>query len=178
MRLNRCIAKTLVATGLLVGSGVAVAAQDDAAAPLPVEFTGHVVCGDQVRPNTTEVGAGSFASRGGAWHPSATMSDPRLEGDYHISFDDDQYASPTGSSVGAGTWRIENGEGAWQGSYTILGFADHASVVTAPLAGEGAYEGLTAVWESAYDPVACAWDVRGLIIEGDVPAAPAPFSSQ
>jgi hypothetical protein len=106
------------------------------------------------------------------------MSDPRLEGDYYISFDDDQFVSPAGSSVGAGTWRIENDEGAWQGSYTRLGFADRASVVSTPLVGEGAYEGLTAVWESTHDPGPCGWEVRGLIIVGDVPAAPEPFSGQ
>ncbi len=80
--------------------------------------------------------------------------------------------------MGTGTWRIENEEGAWQGSYTVLGIGDRSSVVTAPLVGEGAYEGLTAVWESAYDPVACDWEVWGLIIEGDVPAAPEPFTGK
>ncbi len=170
----------LVAIGMLAGWSVAVVAQAESAAPqVPVDFTGHVVCGDQVRPFTPGTGGGDniiVRTRRGAWHPSGTMSDPRLQGDCYISYDDDEYVSPAGSSMGTGTWRIENEEGAWQGSYAVLGIGDRSSVVTAPLVGEGAYEGLTAVWESAYDPVACDWEVWGLIIEGDVPAAPEPFT--
>ena len=51
------------------------------------------------------------------------------------------------------------------------------TTVTTPLAGSGAYEGLTAIRESHHDASACSWDVRGLIIEGDVPAAPAPVTA-
>jgi hypothetical protein len=167
---------------VLANSAVGVAAQDEAPSPqLPVEFTGHVTCGDQVRANTseTDVGGGFLVrNRGAAWHQAATMSDSRMEGDYYVAFDDDQFVSPAGSRVGSGTWRIENDEGAWQGSYTRMGSAERASVVSTVLVGEGAYEGLTAVWESAHDPIACDWDVWGLIIEGDVPAAPEPFRSE
>ena len=103
MRVNRSIAM-LVALGAIVGPGTGAAAQT--ATPShqpPVAFTGNVLCGDQVRPDTTEFGDGVAKHRGGAWHPTATMSDPRLEGDYYISFDDDQYTKPLGTAVGAGT---------------------------------------------------------------------------
>jgi hypothetical protein len=167
----------MLAIGLLGGSTPGVAAQDGSTPPqAPVAFTGHVVCGDQVRESMVQLGAPPIMNRGGAWNPSATMSDPRLEGDYYISFDDDQYVGVPGPDVGAGTWRIENELGAWQGSYTVLALGNRSSVVTTPLAGEGAYEGLTAIWESTYDPVACEWDVWGAIIEGEVPAAPEPFT--
>ena len=175
MRRIGVIAGAFTSLGLMIGSSAVVTAQGSAPPEPPVAFTGHVVCGDQVRDNTIMTGV-PIQSRGGAWHPTATISDPRLEGDYHISFDDDQYIGAGAPDVGAGTWRIENDEGAWQGSFTVVLVGDHASVVTMPLVGEGAYEGLTAIWESAYDPVACDWDVWGAIFEGEVPAAPEPFT--
>jgi hypothetical protein len=180
MRQIRSISILLVSLSAVLGWSVGAAAQDKTApAQLPAEFTGHIACGPEVRSPTSETQGGVVQGRGGAWHPTATMSDRRLEGDYYISFDGDTYSSPAGTAVGAGTWRIENDEGAWQGSYTNVGFADGtASVVSTPLVGEGAYGGLTAIWESTYDGEACAWDVRGVIIEGDVPAAPEPFSGQ
>jgi hypothetical protein len=107
------------------------------------------------------------------------MSDPRLEGDYYISYDSNDYESSTVTSVGTGTWRIENGEGAWQGSFTNIKYPDSTTVVSTTLVGEGAYEGLTALWESTNRrPVECAWAVRGLILEGDVPAAPEPYLAE
>jgi hypothetical protein len=101
-----------------------------------------------------------------------------MEGSYYISYDSDEYRGSQGTtSVGSETWRIENGEGAWQGSSTGVNFADgHPSVLTIALVGEGAYEGLTAIWESVYNPSGlCSWDVRGVIIEGGPPAVPEPF---
>jgi hypothetical protein len=150
--------------------------QDGAVAETPVEFTGAITCGDMVRPETAEAGAGVTMNRGGAWNPVAvTMSDPRLAGDYYISFDSDVYTD--GSSVGTGTWRIQNDDGAWQGSYNILGVGDRGAVVTTPLVGEGAYDGLTAIWESTFDPLSCVWEVWGLISTSPLPAAPEPFLS-
>jgi hypothetical protein len=108
------------------------------------------------------------------------MSEPRLEGDYYMSYDTDEHRGPEGTtSVGSGTWRIENDEGAWQGTFTGVEFFDHVSTVSMPLAGEGAYEGQTAIWEVVHHPdsadAICNWDVRGVIIEGSPPAAPEPF---
>ena len=41
------------------------------------------------------------------------------------------------------------------------------------LTGEEAYEGLTAIWEDrfAFDAQTCHSDVRGVIVEGEMPAA-------
>jgi len=149
----------------------------------PVAFTGRIVCGPAVRTGVDESSPEGdlvrVRSRGWAWQPSATMSDPRLEGDYYISYDSDDYRSPTVTSVGSGTWRIENEEGAWQGSFTNIKYPDSTTIVSTALVGEGAYEGLTTLWESTnHRPSECAWAVRGLIIEGDVPAAPEPYTGQ
>jgi hypothetical protein len=106
------------------------------------------------------------------------MGDPRFEGRYSISYDTDSYVAPGLTAqdvVGAGTWRIENDDGAWQGSYHIMDPLDGEDVtVTVALAGEGAYEGLTAIVESAFDSVACVWQWRGLVVDGDLPPYPEP----
>ncbi|MEP7378117.1 MAG: hypothetical protein ABI725_00990 [Chloroflexota bacterium] len=107
------------------------------------------------------------------------MSDRRIEGDYYISYDGDDYLTGTVTTVGTGTWRIENAEGAWQGSFTNIKYPGSTTIVSTVLVGEGAYEGLTAVWESTnHRPVECAWAVRGLILDGDVPTAPEPYTGQ
>lgn len=171
---------TIITIGLVSGSALGVAAQDEAAAP--VEVSGTVYCGSPVAYGTTEshevtIGDATMrvvSERGNSWGPNAgVMSDARLQGDYTISFDSDAYYPPgmVGSvDVGAGTWRIVNDEGAWQGSYHILGGAP----VVVPLIGEGGYEGLTAIVESVFDGDACSWDWRGLIFEGEAPSYPEP----
>ncbi len=171
------------ATSPPVALSVTDASQDAAAAQPPVTFSSRIVCAETVRTGVSESPADGgpvrVRTRGWAWQPAATMSDPRLEGDYYISYDSDDYESPTVTSVGTGTWRIENGEGAWQGSFTNIKYPDSTTIVSTVLVGEGAYEGLTVVWESTnHRPLECAWAVRGLILEGDVPAAPEPYPGQ
>ena len=95
------------------------------------------------------------------------MSDPRLDGDVLISWQTDDYP---GYTLGTGTWRIQTADGVWEGSYPRLeaeGTSDKATVV---LVGQGAYEGLIAVWEQTID--GSGWDVVGAIF----PAGPPPVA--
>src|SRR5687767_7350689 len=59
----------------------------------PVAFTGRIVCGPDVRTGVDASSAEGdlvrLRTRGWAWEASATMSDPRLEGDYYVSYDSD-----------------------------------------------------------------------------------------
>jgi hypothetical protein len=61
-------------------------AHQNAAADLPVAFTGHIECGPVVRTGVNESESDDspvrVGSRGWAWQPRATMTDPRLQGDY------------------------------------------------------------------------------------------------
>ena len=171
------------ATSPPVAPSVTDTPRDAAAAQPPVAFTGRIVCGDTVRTGVSESPADGghvrLRPRGWSWQPTATMSDPRLEGDYYISYDSDDYESSTVTSVGTGTWRIQNREGAWQGSFTNIKYPDSTTTVSTPLVGEGAYDGLTALWEATnHRPVECAWAIRGLILEGHVPAAPEPYTGE
>ena len=130
------------ATATPVAPSVTDTPQDTEAAQPPVAFTGRIVCGDTVRTGVDESpedgGPVRLRTRGWAWQPTATMSDPRLEGDYYISYDSDDYESPTVTSVGTGTWRIENEEGAWQGSFTNIKYPESTTIVSTALVGEGA----------------------------------------
>jgi hypothetical protein len=173
MRTPRTLATSVATIALLALSSAAPvsaqSAEPDAEAALPAGFTGRIVFGDQVRSGTVETVEGRTESRGSAHAPLiVAMTDPRLDGDVTISFDTDEYAGPDGSTsgVGSGTWRIENADGAWQGSYNIVWTDEYESVVTTTLTGEGAYAGMSAVWEQTLAD--SGWDLRGVIF----PAAP------
>ena len=54
-------------------------------------------------------------------------------------------------------------EGAWQGSFTNIKYPDSTTIVSTALVGEGAYDGLTAMWLSTnHRPLECASAVCGL----------------
>jgi hypothetical protein len=160
----------------------------------PVEFIGQIECGppdpdgtgpwDVVHAGTREVLADgtTWQVRGHAVRQTATMSDPRLEGTYYLSEDRDEYhvpGNPFPMIVASWTRRIENDEGAWQGSLTFAYPSDGMEAGgTAILVGERAYEGLTAIWEERTSQTGCSGEVRGVIIDGTVPAAPEPFTAE
>jgi hypothetical protein len=187
MRARRSISIMAIAVGLLAGAAVGATAQQEAVPQVPTAFSGHLECGPEVRHGTDtsetfETGDGRLfhtASHGYAWQPSGTMSDPRLEGTYYLAFEWDEYLSPGAPGwvrLGAGTWRIENDEGAWQGSLTNAWLSDGPEAAASTvLEGEGAYEGLRVLWQEQDDWDACSWDVRGLIVEGEPPAVPEAF---
>lgn len=137
----------------------------------PAPFTGRIGFGDQVQSGTVDLVDGRMESRGDVWAPPVlSMSDPRLDGEVLISWQTDDYAGAGGTrhTLGTGTWRIETADGVWEGSYTRLeaeGTSDKATLV---LVGQGAYEGLIAVWEQTIGD--SGWDVVGAIF----PAGPPP----
>jgi hypothetical protein len=107
------------------------------------------------------------------------VSDPRLAGTFTRSWDEDEYFSDGEAflSIVVVTDRIENDEGAWQGSGVWYRPADTEwSLAPMVLVGEGAYEGLTAILGGAYSYGECA--VSGYIVEGSIPAPPVPPSDQ
>jgi hypothetical protein len=180
LRLAAVVAVTALLTIAIAGAVIAAASPQQSpvpvppvGAPAPTAFTGRIAFGSQVRSGTVESVDGRTESRGSAHAPIIVeVSDPRLDGDATISFDTDEYTGPDGAtySVGTGTWRIENPDGAWQGSYTIVATQDYESVVTTTLAGEGAYAGLTTVWEQTVG--SSGWDVRGVIFPAPPPMPP------
>jgi hypothetical protein len=110
-----------------------------------------------------------------------TLDERSAPGRHRLSERDlDSYTLPggeAGPAFGISTKRIENDEGAWQGSAVVIRFPD-GSWVAAPyvMVGEGAYEGLTAVYSG--DVFDCGENIRGYIIEGDIPAVPDPYTGE
>ena len=112
------------------------------------------------------------------------MSDPRLEGTWYNSNSggeyylpgDDPYPLGSPLEIDAVTWRMENDEGAWQGSFLETTFPDdESSVGPLVMIGEGAYEGLTAVMIT--DGEDCP-NTQGYIIEDSIPEPPVPQTGQ
>jgi len=165
---------------------------------LPTEFSGRLSCFTYWQDGTTTnvvlgpMGEGNLVrreTRGGFFNFVVDeMSDPRFEGRWWAYLDADEYIYPgidmdDHLTLTRGTQRIENDEGAWQGS------APGAHVPGAPLStwelleliGEGAYEGYTTLqWSNLVDDTCscanpdnlCEWDIRGLVFEGEMPPVP------
>lgn len=113
--------------------------------------------------------------RGYTWTGSHTATDPRFSGTHYTSWDGDTYTLASGAegpSAYAEGLRIENDEGAWQGTASGMTLPDGTSA-NGPLVltGEGAYEGLTAVLLGIDGP--CFIDFRGVVMEFPDPPVPA-----
>ena len=185
---------------LLGGLSVAVVAQadDDEVVQPPTEFTGRFVCCDDFQQGTTKpvllgpAGEGDLIHREvrGAMMRSTgdEMSDPRFNGTYSMYMAGDEYVYEGARTFDhpvliTGLVRIENKEGAWQGSGPDAYVPDGPEVTWGMmvLTGEGAYEGLTAaLWSRLVDDQCfpgdpdnpCVHDIRGLVFEGEMPPVP------
>ena len=179
MQVIKTTAVSILTIGLLAGSAVGVAAQDEeATAEGPVEFTAKWAWGSNVRADTWEAGDGSVMTRGGAWRPGVitSASDARLEGTVTIAANSNQYSG--GPEVWNYAFRIENDGGAWQQSPTIdlsTGPED-LNTTTGVLVGEGGYDGLIAVFDNLEQ--GASWTLHGYIIEGELPPDPEPYVAE
>ena len=186
------------AVGLLLLGGSVLAQEDAQSLEPPVEFSGSLGCPDAIVEGNGEnvvlgpVDDGNLVRR--EWRGTrftwvlTDMSDPRLDGTLTVHMDRDEYVYPgvdlnDPPALMSATMRIENEAGAWHGSapdaYIPGGPPSTWGVV--PLAGEDAYEGLTAAWSTnLQDPDCACWDtenlcvhdVRGAVFAGDMPATP------
>ena len=103
-----------------------------------------------------------------------TATDPRLSGTHYYIWAANTYSLTPGGSgphAFADAMRIENEEGAWQGSAQGIELADgttqHSPFV---LTGEGAYAGLTAILLDVEG--SCFFSYRGVVME--MPDRPVP----
>ncbi len=108
-------------------------------------------------------------------HRVLEMSDPRLDGEVTVSYNQDWYED-LGVVVYNSSFRIDNDQGAWvERPGLVMRFPDDApSAKTTVLVGEGAYDGLIAIaeidWQSWNTGI---FDIRGVIVAGTAPPAPA-----
>ena len=122
---------------------------------------------------------GVVRNRDGAFRPgvASEASDPRLTGRLSLAVNFNDYAALGGPQVFNEAFRIVNEEGAWQQMPTIgMNFADGTSSgEVGVLIGEGAYEGLIAVFSNVPNALTERWDLHGYIIDDELPPAPEPF---
>lgn len=119
-----------------------------------------------VTKDATETVVGEVTQlRGQEMTDTGSMSDPRLAGTKHITLNADFYG-PVASEWG--TTRMENADGAWEGTWTGASWNDgNATSVSGWLAGSGAYAGYTYYFH-AYGP-SMPFQVEGIIFEGTAP---------
>ena len=200
MRTVRLSLTAVVTMALFGGLGGATAGQEDAQmVEPPSEFSGTLDC-----PVRSEMGRSKhvvvgplddgnlvrreWRGRYGVFDVEG-MSDPRLIGTLTAYMDIDEYIHPSVEmrsppALISATMRIENEDGAWQGSGPDAlvpgGPATEWGLV--PLVGEGAYEGLTAIWWTNLDDPECScldpenpcmYHIRGTVFHGEMPPVPA-----
>lgn len=137
----------------------------------PVAITAALRPGRDIGQTTMTEVDGRVERRGTIWQPSITASDPRLQGTMTIGSPQDAYPGgdgPESFTFGSQTYRIENADGAWQGSGTRFAVADRGAGETVILAGEGAYAGLYVALDVT-DPA----NIHGVIFPAPPPAIPA-----
>jgi hypothetical protein len=142
--------------GLLAGSAVGVAAQDEKTA---VEFTG----------------ATGFGPDFGSYNATPIVepfTDPRLAGSFRTWGNSDAY--PGGPTIFSGGFSMHDDEGGWIQRVVPGGAINHPDGTSAPrvivMDGQEAYAGLTLV--AAVSLANARWDWHGYIIDGELPPAP------
>ena len=162
---------SILALGLLAGSAVGIAAQDEAAT---AAVEGSISVGE--------------CTEAADWNEcpyAISASDPRLSGDGLMRNSD--AAFPFDGAGGVliivnSAVRVENADGAWTGGGLLFALPGPdeapfgADQPTWVLTGEDAYDGWTAVLRPDFDGPAGA-QFGGVIFEGDLQAAPPPPES-
>ena len=180
MRTHRKTIAAALATALAAGMASGAVAQDDGTdTAAPAEFTVKWAWGPGVRSDDMTVENGITTTRGGAWRPGviSAATDPRLEGTVTIAANSDQY--PDGLEVWNYAFRVENEDGAWQQLPAInvaTGSDDDLDATSGVMIGEGAYDGLIAVFDVLGGP--SSWTLHGYIIDGELTPDPEPMVSQ
>ena len=183
MRAIRTTTISILALGLLAGSTIGVAAQDEAAEPTtPTKVSGTM--GDEqpeiLQPPTETVVDGMLEVRDVVWQGiTVEFDDPRLSGTMTGILNENVHRVGDFENIvlQAGQVRIDNEAGSWFGQGTSVIHAgagmDDEEITdfdTWVLTGSGAYEGLTAytLWDFTEDPTA----VEGVIVAGEMPPFP------
>ena len=180
MRAIKTTTISILALGLLAGSTVGVAAQDEEATiepSTPAIVTGTMLGdGEPVQDGVETMVDGVSQNRGGLFGGRQfEADDPRLTGVVSMAANGDlRTVEGTLAFLQSIHQRIENEEGSWSGQCDALVIADgRPDPLTCLFSGEGAYDGLSAylVFENPEQP---PFPYQGLIFEGELPPMPEP----
>ena len=176
---------SILAIGLLTGSAVGVAAQEEEAAaepstPAKVAGTIDSEPSDLVQEPTETVVDGVLEVRGViAEGDQFEMDDPRLSGTVTLAVNVDVHKVSDFEDIVAGSFalRLDNEGGSWSGQGTSVGHngagmspEEALGLDTWVLTGAGAYDGLSAIL--VVDPGGTEVAVDGVIFAGEMPPAP------
>ena len=100
--------------------------------------------------------------------------DPRIAGTMRLLWNSREFDRPGEFYVGFvnGTARIDNDQGAWIGTYTAYGARPEGGEEWYILEGEGAYEGLTALFRFHWED----GSFEGVIVPGELPPPTDPIA--
>jgi hypothetical protein len=172
VRKTRTTAISILAVGLLAGSTIGAAAQDEPAIEA-TEVTGKVTFGEPISmPQGTETPEGIIVTEGVVANTTWDASDDRLDGDGTYSVN---ASGPLdGPSIALETYELTNDGGSWIGDgRAYSGESGRTGFVT--LSGRDGYEGLSAYVVTEFDGQS-AWDLRGVIFPSEMlPEVPEPF---
>jgi hypothetical protein len=176
--LMRTLWASIITVILLVGSTIGVAAQSEEKVPTFTSVTGKVIKDHSPEDDWADQFWDDRSGHRLDWRRERSIewSDPRLPSEMVSRLNIDLYPfGPDLFQAGAETYRLDGPDGAWTG--TGRGFAMNWLVV---LSGEGAYEGLSAMFVRDVvmaDPDSAGNDhewFKGYIFEGELPSMPDP----
>lgn len=180
MRTIRTTTISILALGLLAGSALGVAAQDDEAAADVTSFTGTISFVDIASESTdTDLGNGFTDYSGFVILNSYESSDPRFTGDASVVVNTvmvpDAFET-TGQR--ATTYLVSNDGGSWLGQARAFGTTDTDTdidgVTFITFVGRDGYEGLTAY--AQIDPDQEPPTISGIIFPVALPEMPEPYA--
>ena len=176
MRTIKTITISTLAVGLLAGSAVGVAAQDEASME-PAEVTGRATFAEGVLvepamsdgPGDIRVGDGMVVVH--TWD----TNDPRLDGEATrtVNF---RFDSEFTNGIESEAMELTNDGGSWVGDGWGYGTGTDGSGFSA-LSGRGGYEGLTAFVVRGPNE-GDGWDLKGIIFPSERPPVPEPYAGE
>jgi hypothetical protein len=178
--LKTTIAAT-IAVGLIAGSAIMVAAQEDAPSEATL-VTGTVGASTVIGEPVSTIADGVEDVRGLVREGPIEMSDPRLTGSLTrvLNFRVYPVGAEAGLLVQTDLWRIDNEGGSWAGPSTAFSHFGEipgdvtVDLETAVLTGEGDYDGLSAYLVADWSPEVGA-DMQGAIFSGEMPPVPEEY---
>ena len=165
---------SILALGLLAGSAVGVAAQDEPSVEA-TEVTGQVIHGEPiVMQEPVETPDGIVVGEGWVFRQTWDTSDPRLDGD--VTYTINTRGLPDCCGIVSETYELTNDGGSWLGDGRGYGIGTDRNGFVA-LSGREGYEGLTAFLDLAAGE-GTDWELKGLIFPSEAPEVPEPYVAE